>query len=181
MRYVCLLVLTVVVLSAQVLSAQDGATIYKERCASCHDAAEGRVPPLSAIKAMRGEAVYLALTSGVMQEQAKGLSTPQIFALLGYIAPTGGVQPNAPKLDRTCTGDTSFRPGTASSWNGWSPQATNTRFQEQGGLTPADVPKLKLKWAFNLGPVTNARSQPMVAGGRIFFGTASGTIYSLDA
>jgi polyvinyl alcohol dehydrogenase (cytochrome) len=176
-----LLVLITTVLSAQVLFGQDGATIYKERCASCHDKAEGRVPPLSAIKAMRGEAVYLALTSGVMQEQAKGLTTPQIFALLGYIAPTGGTEPNAPKLDRTCKGDISFRLGTASNWNGWSPRVTNTRFQDQGGLAAADVPKLKLKWAFNLGPVTNARSQPTIAGGRIFFGTASGTVYSLDA
>jgi polyvinyl alcohol dehydrogenase (cytochrome) len=181
MRYVCLLVLTVMVLSAQVLSAQDGAAIYKERCASCHDAPEGRVPPLSAIKAMRGEAVYVALTSGVMQTQAKGLSTAQIFALLGFIAPTGGVQPDAPKLDRTCPGESSFRLDTAQSWNGWSPQVTNTRFQNAPGITAADVPKLKLRWAFNLGAITNARSQPAIAGGRIFIGTTSGTVYSLDA
>src|SRR5262245_9009710 len=181
MRYVCLLVLTVVVLSAQVLAAQDGATIYKERCASCHDAPEARVPPLGAIKAMRGEAVYLALTSGVMQTQAKGLSAAQIFALLGYIAPTGGTTATAPKLDRTCEGATPFRPGAGANWNGWSPTVTNTRFQAASGLTAADVPKLKLKWAFNLGAVTNARSQPTIVGGRIFFGTASGLVYSLDA
>src|SRR5262245_8694908 len=180
MPYMRLLIVTITILFAQVLSAQDGAAIYKERCASCHDAPEGRVPPLSAIKAMRGEAIYLALTGGVMQTQAKGLSAAQIFALLGYIAPTGGTQPDAPKLDRTCTGETSFRLEGASSWNGWSPNVTNTRFQA-AGLSATDVPKLKLKWAFNLGPVTNARSQPAVVGGRIFFGTASGTVYSLDA
>ncbi len=36
MRYVCLLAL---ILPA--LSAQDGAAIYKERCASCHDVPGG--------------------------------------------------------------------------------------------------------------------------------------------
>jgi hypothetical protein len=85
MRYVCLLTLMI-----PILPAQDGGAIYKERCASCHDAPAGRVPALSAIKAMSGEAVYLALTSGSMKAMAEGLTTAQIFALLGYIAPTGG-------------------------------------------------------------------------------------------
>src|SRR5215510_16117574 len=106
MRYVCLLALIILVLSTQVLSAQDGAAIYKERCASCHDSPEGRVPALSAIKAMTGEAIYIALTSGAMRTQVQGLSTPQIFALIGYIAPTGGA--NAPALTRTCKDDASF-------------------------------------------------------------------------
>ncbi len=70
MRYIWLLVLML-----PPLSAQDGAAIYKERCAACHDAPEGRVPALSAIKAMSGEAIYAALTTGVMKTQAAGLST----------------------------------------------------------------------------------------------------------
>ena len=70
----------------------------------------GRVPALSAIKAMSGEAVYLALTSGSMKTRAEGLSTPQIFALLGYIAPTGGAQTTPVKFDRTCKGDAAFKP-----------------------------------------------------------------------
>ena len=189
MRYVCLIALMILVLSTPVL-AQDGATIYKERCASCHDAPQGRVPTLSAIKAMSGQAIYVALTSGAMQEQAKGLSTPQIFALLGYIAPTGGTPANEPALTRTCKGDASF-PLTAFKaamsgprWNGWSTSATNSRFQDakSAGLTASNVPSLKLKWAFNLGAdVTLARSQPTIVGGRLFITTMSGAVYSLDA
>src|SRR5262245_34171524 len=108
MRYVGLLAVTILVLSTQALFAQDGAAIYKERCASCHDAPEGRVPSFSTIKAMSGTSIYLALTSGAMRTQAEGLSTPQIFALLGYIAPTGGASADAPNLTRTCQGDVSF-------------------------------------------------------------------------
>src|SRR5262245_12963202 len=167
MRYVCLLVLFAIAVLPQLASAQDGAAIYKERCASCHDAPTERVPPLSAIKAMRGEAIYLALTSGKMQTQAKGLNTAQIFALLGYIAPTGGTSTAAPNLDRTCASTPALRADVARDWSGWSPLVTNTRFQTAGGLTAADVPKLKLKWAFNLGQVINARSQPAIAGGRL--------------
>lgn len=85
MRYVCTLIL---ILAAK-LAAQDGAAIYKERCASCHDAAEGRAPKLDALKAMTGEAIFTALAAGPMKGQAAGLSTPEIFALIGFIAPTG--------------------------------------------------------------------------------------------
>ncbi len=43
------------------------------------------------------------------------------------------------------------------------------------------MPKLKLKWAFNLGPVTSTRGQPAVAGNRVFFGTLAGDVYAVDA
>ena len=106
MRYVCLLI----PMLPAVLSAQDGAAIYKERCASCHDAPQERVPSIAVIKAMSGEAIYLALTNGAMKSRAEGLSTAQIFALIGYIAPTGGTQPAA-SFEPTCKGGGAFRYG----------------------------------------------------------------------
>ena len=68
-------------------------------------------------------------------------------------------------------------------WNGWSPSVTNSRFQEAdaAGLDAAGVRRLKLKWAFNLGDVTMARSQPAVAGGILYIGTQTGAVYALDA
>jgi polyvinyl alcohol dehydrogenase (cytochrome) len=180
MRYVCLFALLV-----PVLAAQDGAAIYKEHCASCHDAPEGRVPPLSAIKAMSPEAVYTALTNGVMRSQAAGLSTAQVFALIGYIAPAGGTHAAPASLTKTCKEDVGQGPAlpTPPAWNGWSPSVTNSRFQDAAGagLRAADVPKLKLKWAFNLGDVTVARSQPAVAGGRVFIASQTGAVSALDA
>src|SRR5262245_18008641 len=190
MRYVCLLAAIVLVLSTQSLSAQDGAAIYKERCASCHDSPEGRTPALSAIKAMSGETIYIALTSGAMRTQAQGLSTVQIFALLGYIAPTGSAAPaNTPSLTRTCKGDAALPAAAFKSalngprWNGWSTSLTNSRFQDaaSAGLKASDVPALKVKWAFNLGAVTLARSQPTIVGGRVFIASTTGAVYSLDA
>src|SRR5436190_17820694 len=126
MRYVCLFALML-----PMLSAQDGAVIYKERCSSCHDMPEGRVPALGAIKATSGEAIYLALTSGIMKTQAAGLSTGQIFALIGYIAPTGGSKAPPPTFPPTCKSDAVFRPDASSpQWNGWSTSLTNSRFQD---------------------------------------------------
>ena len=127
MRYVCLFVLTL----SPALHAQDGAAIYKERCASCHDAPQARVPALTTIKAMSGEAIYLAVTNGAMKTQAEGLATAQIFALIGYIAPTGGSQPAA-AVTPTCKGGAAFLVSANSpQWNGWStPAHTNSRFQD---------------------------------------------------
>lgn len=179
MRFVCLIALV-----APALFAQDGAALYKERCASCHDAPQGRVPPLGAIKAMTGQAIYLALTDGVMKSQAEGLSSAQIFALLGYIAPAGDTPAVAPDLTPTCNGSSEFRPAPdAPQWNGWSSSLTNSRFQNAASarLAASDVSKLKLKWAFNLGGVTDTRSQPVVLGGRVFVGTQTGALYALDA
>jgi polyvinyl alcohol dehydrogenase (cytochrome) len=187
MRKAYLLVPIILVLSAQVLSAQDGATIYKERCASCHDAPKGRVPSLTAIKAMTGEAIYGMLSSGAMKSQAEGLSIPQLFALIGYIGPTGAA--NAPSLERTCKGDSSISAAAFKSsvnaprWNGWSASTDNARFQDarNAGLNASNVPALKVKWAFNLGAVTMARSQPTIVGGRVYIATDQGAVYSLDA
>ena len=179
MRYVCLFVLML-----PMLNAQDGAVIYKERCAMCHGSPQERVPSLAAIKVMSGEAIYVALTNGVMKSRAEGLSTPQIFALIGYIAPTGGAQAVPARITPTCKGSAPFQLSpNAPQWNGWSPSLTNSRFQDAAAakLAPTDVPNLKLKWAFNLGDITVARSQPAYAGGRLFIASGSGILYSLDA
>ena len=180
MRYVCLFVLM-----TSMLCAQDGAAIYKERCESCHNNTPApHVPSLSAIKAMSGEGIYMALTHGVMQTQAAGLSSAQLIAIIRYIAPTGGPHAAAPNLTRTCKSQPAFPAGANTpQWNSWSTSVTNTRFQdsESAGLSIADLARLKLKWAFNLGDVTDARSQPAVLGGYVFIGSGTGAMYALDA
>ncbi len=177
MRYAGLLALMI----SGLLQAQDGAAIYRQRCASCHDSPQGRVPSIAAIKKMTAEAVYAALTNGAMKSQTAGLPTQELISLLVYIAPAGRTDAK-PAFDKNCTASSPFKPG-ASDWGGWSPSVTNARYQDAkaAGLAAADVPKLKLKWAFNLGAVTMARGQPAVAGNRIFVGTLAGDVYAIDA
>jgi polyvinyl alcohol dehydrogenase (cytochrome) len=71
---------------------------------------------------------------------------------------------------------------TSPVWSGWG-GAGNARFQTQAaaGLTPADVPKLKLKWVFGLPGGKSMYSQPSVAFGRVFIGNDNGVVYSLNA
>ena len=163
------------------MEAQDGAALYQQRCASCHESPTGRVPSIGAIKQMTGQAVYAALANGVMKSQAAGLSTQQLISLLVYIAPAGDAGAK-PAFEKSCAGNAPFTP-TTGTWGGWSPGVTNSRYQDAkaAGLAVADVPRLKLKWAFNLGPVTMARGQPAVAGDRVFTTTLAGDIYAIDA
>src|SRR5579875_1384301 len=179
MRYVYLFLCT-----ASLVCAQDGAAIYKARCASCHETPAPRVPALSAIREMSGEAIYLALTHGAMKTQAAGLSSAEIFAVISYIGPTGGTHAPTETPAATCKGEPAAAAGRETAeWNGWSTSLTNSRFEDAAaaGFSAADISKLKLKWAFNLGDITEARSQPSVIDGRVFVGSSTGLLYALDA
>ncbi len=164
------------------LVAQDGAAIFKERCASCHDPAPGstpgRVPPVSALRAMGSLQILRALESGVMKPQAEGLSANERVAVTIYLAVPASKPEPAP-ASAFCTGKPSNQ---GPSWSGWSPQPTNTRFQEAAaaGISATDVPRLKLKWAFGLGSGIVARSQPSVSGGRLYVADEVGAVDSLN-
>ena len=74
-------------------------------------------------------------------------------------------------------------PGTGPRWTGWGADLRQSRFQpgDVAGLTPEELPRLKLKWAFGFVGSNMAWAQPAVASGRVFVGSARGTVYSLDA
>ena len=166
--------------------AQDGATLYQQHCAVCHNAPKGRIPALKALRGMSGTAILRALNSGTMREQAKGLSEQERAAVAAYLSggaasKAPGTAPQAPS--GLCTAGTPQVSGTPSDWNGFGASIANTRFQttDAAGIRAEDVPKLRLKWAFSLGDVTNARGQPVSVAGRLFVGTAAGKLYALDA
>jgi polyvinyl alcohol dehydrogenase (cytochrome) len=73
-------------------------------------------------------------------------------------------------------------PLAGAAWNGWGIDARNTRSQTAAaaGLTAADVPKLKLKWAFGVPGVSASGSQVTVVGSRAFVGSRNGVVYALD-
>ncbi len=76
-------------------------------------------------------------------------------------------------------GDLSAKP----LWNGWGNDVSNARFQpaKAAGISPEQVPNLKLKWAFGFPGAEEVYGQPTVAGGRVFVSVDTGAVYSLDA
>jgi polyvinyl alcohol dehydrogenase (cytochrome) len=173
--------------SAGLVSAQDGAALYQRSCAPCHDAGAERAPSHEALHAMSPERVLAAMESGPMISMANRRSATDRRAIAEFITGKSFAHPldTAPAASAMCTapapefGD----PTSGPVWNGWGQNLANTRYQTaaQAGLSAADVSRLKVKWAFGFPATLDANAHPTLANGRVFIGSSSGTVYSLDA
>jgi len=158
-----------------------GAALYAQKCAQCHDHPVDRIPArvfLSIVKTP--EQVVTALTSGVMQPMAAGLSADQIKSLASYVTgkEVGATHDPDPDANR-CTTQAVLKPG-AKDWSAWGHDFNNTRYQADPGIAAADVPKLKVKWVFAY-PGNIADGQPTVAGDMLFVANRAGRVFALDA
>lgn len=163
----------------------DGAKLYEQRCAVCHDNPsnnpQDRTPPKSILTRKAPEEVIAALTTGSMKTQASGLKELEIRAIAVYLTgkqPNGVIDPS--QLANRCQvtgGPINLK---APGWNGWGVDYDNTRYQPKPGLKAEDVPRLKLKWAFAY-PATMAIGQPAVIGDRLYVTTDSGQVINLNA
>jgi len=156
-----------------------GEPIFKAKCAGCHEPAVGRAPSKALLAARAPEEVYDALTIGAMKPMAEGLTDAQLYGVVRFITGKSPV-PNAVAGPdpNPCKADTPLKPG-APQWNGWGRDAESSRYQPNPGLRTADIPRLKVKWAFAYPGTKN--SQPLVFGGRVYVASMSGKVYSLDA
>ncbi len=168
--------------SLPILAAPDGAGIYSKRCAACHDGPkQERMPTREEISKRAPEAIVAAMLSGAMMTQSVGLNQDDARAVALYLTGKEIGSAGAQATVGACpAGAKTFRL-TGAGWNGWSTDTVNTRYQDKPGLSAADVPKLKLKWAFGFPDTTVAFAQPTIVGGRVFVGSGSGKVYSLDA
>src|SRR5215470_13337394 len=63
----------------------DGANLYQQRCAVCHDNPQDRTPPKSILAGRAPEEIIASLTTGSMKTQASGLKELEIRALAVYL------------------------------------------------------------------------------------------------
>jgi len=173
--------------SAGRLSAQDRATLYKDLCASCHDAGVERAPNREALRAMSPERVLAAMETGVMISMASGRTAAEHRAIAEFVTGKsfGRALDTAPSRQAMCASasDDFTNPLAGPLWNGWGVNTSNTRYQDgaMAGFAAADVPRLKLKWAFGFPGDVGADAQPTIVGGRVFVGSQSGNVYALSA
>src|SRR5439155_9636124 len=172
-------------LAAGPLSAEDGAPLDKQICAGCHDAGIDRAPNREAPRAMSPERVLAALETGAMISMTSARTAVERRGIAEFVTgkPFGQALVTTPSPQSMCPvreGDfVSLFSGPL--WHGWG--VNNTRYQDRAmaGFTAAEVPRLKLKWAFGFPGDVAADAQPMVAGGRVFVGSQSGNVYALNA
>ena len=158
-----------------------GGALYGARCAACHDHPGGRIPSKLVISDNTRAYIAAALFGGIMRPMAQGLSPHEIASIAAYLSTrqggaVTGVGPEAP-LCKSRPEAIDLK--TPDQWNGWGRTDDQPRFQPNPGFTAADVPRLKLKWAF---AYSNSRNgQATVIGERLFLNASSGAVYALNA
>jgi len=169
------------ILGVGALMAQESATqpangesVFNSRCKSCHEPAIERAPTRAELAFRSPADIVSALTSGVMAPMAKGLSRPEIEAVALFLAP--GQQLGAAGADKPCATNGPIQ-ASASDWPTLGPDENSSRFQPNPGIKAADVPRLKVKWAFSMP----GGGQPIVVGDWLFITNRGGKFYALDA
>jgi len=162
-------------------AAPSGQDLYTTRCATCHaQPVNDRIPSRADLAKLQPQQVVDALEKGAMTAQAQGLSAAQIRAVAAFVGSAPATVAATGSANQCAANATKpFAPG-ANDWSGWGNNNQNTRYQPNPGLSAADVPKLKLKWAFGFPDDTRAVAQPSIVGGRVFVGSHGGKVYSLD-
>jgi len=161
-------------------AAPDGAAIFAANCAICHKADSGtRAPDADALRRRSRSNILKALESGTMATQGAAMTAAERLAVATWLVPKETEVSEA--RANTCAASKPLR--DLNGWNGWSVDSTNSRRQsaETAGITADQVPNLKIKWVFGIPNADSAFAQPTAVGGRLFFGTGDGTVYSLDA
>ena len=166
---------------------ETGWSTFQTQCAGCHGVVTpiGAAPMVSAIRAMTPERIVAALRGTT--HHGRTLSDIQARRVGEFMGgrPLGSTDAgDARDMPNRCSANPPMAdPAGSPGWNGWSDDLANTRFQPASAarLTAADVPRLKLKWAFGFPHGETNNAQPTVVAGRVFAPSDNGYIYSLDA
>ena len=176
---VVLFVIGSAVADAQSLS---GAAVYQQRCAACHDQVTARIPNREALQKMSAARIMRTLDFGLMMSIAYPMRRDERQAVATYLGTKDGDL--TPAKSAFCSASKPAMSGAAAgNWSGWSPASDNARFQSSGGagLSAAQIPALKVKWAYGFPDDVTAFGAPSVVKGTVFVGSAAGIVQALDA
>ena len=162
------------------VATHPGKGLFEENCLSCHSGAVPKAPAVVWLEMLAPDAILGSMNGGIMAQQAAGLSAQQRVEIAEYLTRTKLADYKPPAPPPACTGDAASFAGAAPAKVGWGHD--NRRFVPAavGGLTAADTPGLKLKWAFAYPEANRARSQPAVGWNTIFVGSQNGLVYAFD-
>jgi polyvinyl alcohol dehydrogenase (cytochrome) len=163
-------------------SALDGAAVYAEHCASCHDQVDARIPTRAALAEMSAARILRTLDFGLMMSIAYTMKRDEREAVASFLGK--GADETVPPPGAFCAPDKRILSGASrASWTGWSATHDNARYQpaERAGLDASDVARLELKWAYAFAGDVIAFAAPTIVNGTLFVGSAGGAVQALDA
>lgn len=168
---------------------ENGFGIFQSKCLSCHGKPQyERAPSPAALREMTPEHLFEVLSTGVMYPVVgKDLTERErrqvAESIAGRLMGTS-LSGDAAKMPNRCASNPPVSlKADGADWNGWGADGDNSRYQSaaKAGLSPDQVKRLKLKWAFGFPDGSSAYGQPSIVAGRVFVGADTGYVYSLDA
>ena len=168
-------------------SESAGVNQYFTNCASCHESDDPghQAPKTAVLKKMTPEHILETMTTGSMRTVAANITDTDKRLIAEWVAGrkldadlVGAVA----KMPNACASHPQVRESNAPAWNGWGVDYRNSRFQPaaSAGLSPGQVSRLQLKWAFGFPGATALYGQT-VHDGRLYVTSNAGYVYSLDA
>jgi polyvinyl alcohol dehydrogenase (cytochrome) len=166
-----------------------GFGLFQQRCLGCHgNPTVEKAPPPAVLREMSPERILDALETGAMKTVGDALTPVErrlvSESVAGRLLGTSATGDAASMPNRCAvSGPAAVTPAERPSWNGWGADPANTRFQpaRAAGVSAAQVPRLRLKWAFGFPNGTSSYGQPTIALDRVFVGTDTGYVYALGA
>lgn len=159
---------------AQLSASLGGEKTYKARCAMCHDKPDiTRAPAFSTLRKMPAQQIRIALTEGVMQQQAAGLSREEREALIAYLAPPAPAASKRswiePLLCEAGHRAVDLSGPETLTQMGVDPANARRLTAQQAGLTNAQLSRLDVAWTIAFPQTTTLRSQGVIVGSTLFY------------
>ncbi len=161
-----------------------GEDTFNSFCASCHkQEASDKIPSAGMLRKLNPNAILRTLTDGAMRIQGDSIGADKRVAVAEYLSGQKVIEQPVNFTVGMCDKIPPLTTAAAATvWSGWGLDEKNSRYQSQtGGLTAANVPRLKLKWAFGVPDVTSHRAQPAIYGDRLYMGSQAGLVFALNA
>lgn len=165
-------------INSDVLNADSpAASLYKSRCAQCHDNANGRIPPRASLRYQPPENAYAALVSGSMSPMAEGLSEEQIISLVKLLTgrePSPIPDPNT----QLCAKQSSAVQLAEGDWSNTHGDFRGLRYRQHRSLNAESLDRLHLSWAY---AYPGGAAGPVTVGGDALFLAGTGYVVALNA
>ncbi len=159
-----------------------GKKVFLTNCNICHkDTVNSMIPGYIVLSSMSPRAIFTALESGKMKQQAINLSELQRKAVAEFVTNREIKPVSFPKESYTPFSLPANKI-TGFDYSGWGGNLEGTGFRSaaHAGISLTNLNSLKLKWAFAFPEGTITRGKPALVGDWLLVGSQFGDLFALN-